>query len=69
MFEWIYKNKEQTATLSKESFFGLSDGTKIVLGIFGVAAIFFGIGYALRPIEEVFDDLHDSRENRILSEK
>jgi hypothetical protein len=42
------------------SFFSISDGTKIVLGIFGVAAVFFSVGYALRPVEEIFDDLHDS---------
>ena len=45
------------------SFFSVSSGTKIVLGLFGVAAIFFGMGYALRPIEEVFDDIHDSTDS------
>ena len=42
------------------SFFSITGGTKVVLGIFGVAAVLFGLGYALRPIEEVFDDLHNS---------
>ena len=45
------------------SFFSLTGGTKIVLGLFGVAAALFGLGYALRPIEEVFDDLHDSSDS------
>ena len=47
----------------KESFFSLTSGTKTIFGMFGVAAILFGVGYALRPVEEIFDDLHDSRKN------
>lgn len=45
---------------SKQSFFSITTGTKFVFGLFGTAAVFFGIGYALRPVEEIFDDLHDS---------
>ena len=67
MLDWVFHRLNNPDLLEtktqKESFFSLSDGTKIVLGLFGVAAIFFGIGYALRPVEEVFDDLHDSQEN------
>lgn len=53
----------ETPEHDKESFFSVTSGTKVVFGLFGIAAIFFSIGYALRPIEEVFDDLHDSRKD------
>lgn len=42
------------------SFFSISEGTKVVLGLFGISAILFGFGYAMRPVQEIFDDLHDS---------
>ena len=58
MFGWLYNNNGGGQPL-----FSITSGTKIILGLFGVAAVLFGAGYAFRPIEEVFDDLHDSRKN------
>ena len=64
MFGWLYNTiGSHELTKSQESFFSLTSGTKTILGMFGVAAILFGVGYALRPVEEVFDDLHDSRKD------
>lgn len=44
----------------KPSFFSIDTGTTVVIGLFGVAAVLFGFGYAFRPIEEIIDDRHDS---------
>ena len=37
-----------------------SGGISVVM-LFGIAAIIFGIGYALRPVSDIVDELHDSQ--------
>lgn len=56
MFNWFDDN-------DNSSLFSMTSGTKIVLGMFGLGTILFGLGYALRPIQEAFDDLHESDES------
>jgi hypothetical protein len=39
--------------------FELSTATKVSLMIFSTATLLFGIGYTLRPIAEIIDDLEE----------
>jgi hypothetical protein len=44
--------------------FELSTTTKISLVIFSSAALFFGIGYALRPVAEIIQEMEDIEEKK-----
>ena len=49
---WFSRNTDSTKTWGGFSLTGLL----IVLG-------FFGFGYAMRPVQQIFDDLHDSEDD------
>lgn len=50
---WIFGNDE-------DSSFTLSNGTKIIIGLFGTAAMLYSLSMVLKPVQEIFDDLHHS---------
>ena len=39
--------------------FELSIGTKAILFVMASGVLFFGIGYALRPVSDIIDDIKD----------
>lgn len=43
-----------------KSVFSISIPVKITMVLCGVSAVFFAIGFALRPIADIVDELHDS---------
>lgn len=56
---WI-KNAFGLVTGSVGNMFSLSMPVKLTMVIGSISAVFFGIGYALRPVAEIVDELHDS---------
>lgn len=37
--------------------------SKYILLMFGIAAVFYSLGHALRPVADIVDELHDSNDS------
>lgn len=47
----------------EKDYFTISKSTKIIAGVVAAGILLFGLGYALRPVAEIVDELHDSNED------